>query len=293
MKLSVESVKDYVKANPNVAVGIVITAVLIVMTPVVLQFLLGGKSDSSKPIALDAMTYRRFKLSDKANISKNTRIFRFALNTPEQRLGLPIGRHISLKANIDGKDVRRPYTPISGDDDLGYFDLLIKVYPEPHGTMSRHLDSLKIGDSIDVRGPSGSFDYKPNMKKTLAMICGGTGLTPMWQVFTAILKNPDDVTEIRLIFANVTVDDILLQERLDQLQSENPDRFKLYYVLNDPPPGWSGGVGFVSEDMIREHVGTPSASDKMVLLCGPPPMTAAMRKHLNKLGYSDSEIFKF
>jgi len=47
------------------------------------------------------------------------------------------------------KPIIRPYTPVTTEDTIGYFDLLIKVYPE--GNMSKHIDSLKVGDSLDVR----------------------------------------------------------------------------------------------------------------------------------------------
>lgn len=53
--------------------------------------------------------------------------YRFGLPHPEDVLGLPIGQHISVSAEINGKDIMRSYTPTSSDDDLGHFDLLIKV----------------------------------------------------------------------------------------------------------------------------------------------------------------------
>jgi len=52
--------------------------------------------------------------------------YRFALKRGE-RLGLPIGQHVSVSAEIGGKLVQRSYTPTSSDDDLGHFDLLVKV----------------------------------------------------------------------------------------------------------------------------------------------------------------------
>lgn len=53
--------------------------------------------------------------------------YRFALPRPDDVLGLPIGQHISVSAEINGKEVMRSYTPTSSDDDLGHFDLLVKV----------------------------------------------------------------------------------------------------------------------------------------------------------------------
>lgn len=64
-------------------------------------------------------------------------------------------------------------------------------FPEG-GKMSQHLDSLQIGDTIDIKGPVGEIVYlepgqlliknQPRMATKLAMLAGGTGITPMYQV---------------------------------------------------------------------------------------------------------------
>lgn len=38
------------------------------------------------------------------------------------------GKHMYLSAKINGSLVIRPYTPVTSDDELGYFDLVIKVF---------------------------------------------------------------------------------------------------------------------------------------------------------------------
>ncbi|NXX65227.1 NB5R3 reductase, partial [Spizella passerina] len=161
-------------------------------------------------------------------VSHDTRRFRFALPSMEHVLGLPLGQHIYLSARIDGALVVRPYTPVSSDDDKGFVDLVVKVYfrgvhpkfPDG-GKMSQYLDSLKIGDTIDFRGPSGLLVYKgkgkagkfairPEKKaepvtrtvKYVGMIAGGTGITPMLQIIRAIIKDKDDPTICQLLFAN-------------------------------------------------------------------------------------------
>jgi NAD(P)H-flavin reductase len=47
----------------------------------------------------------------------------------------------------------------------------------------------------------------------------------------AILNDPEEVTQIRLIFANVTVDDILLREELEAFARKH-SRFQVFFVLN-------------------------------------------------------------
>jgi cytochrome-b5 reductase len=179
--------------------------------------------------------------------------YRFALPRPIDILGLPIGQHISLSANIDGQDVVRSYTPISSDNTPGYFDLMVKSYPT--GNISKHLAGLKVGQTMKVRGPKGAMVYSPNMVRRFGMIAGGTGITPMLQVIRAIVRGraSGDKTEVDLIFANVNPEDILLKDDLDALVTEDAG-FRVYYVLNNPPEGWNGGIGFVTAEMIK--VGT-------------------------------------
>lgn len=247
--------------------------------------------------ALHTSEYRRFKLIKKTQLSPNTARYRFALPDPTSVLGLPIGRHIQLMAKVDGKEIARSYTPTSTDQDHGFFELVVKTYPQ--GAISSHLGQLSVGDSVNVRGPRGAFKYTPNMVKSMCMIAGGTGITPMYQIIQHILDNPQDATQVSVIFANVNEDDILLREQLDRWVKEH-QQFNIHYVLNNPPEGWQGGEGFVTKEMIQQWAPTP-APDMKVLLCGPPPMVKAMDCQLAELGYDkarviskpDDQVFKF
>ena len=116
---------------------------------------------------------------------------------------------------------------------------------------------MKIGQALKVKGPKGAMVYTPNMVRHFGMIAGGTGITPMLQVVKAIIRcrarnGGTDRTEVDLIFANVNKEDILLKEDLDSLAAED-DKFRVHYVLNNPPEGWTGGVGFVTADMIKVY----------------------------------------
>lgn len=48
---------------------------------------------------------------------------------------------------------------------------------------------MKVGDKIGVRGPKGAFIYTPNMVREIGMVAGGTGITPMLQVFRKTLHD--------------------------------------------------------------------------------------------------------
>lgn len=95
-------------------------------------------------------------------------------------------------------------------------------------------------------------------------------------------------------------EDILLREELEELAAKH-DNIHVYHVLNTPPSeSWTGGKGFVTADMIKEHCPAP-ANDIKILLCGPLPMVKAMTENLIELGYDKpravsqlaDQVFKF
>lgn len=269
--------------------------------------------------AMDPNEFQRFPLIQREEISHDTRRFTFALQSSTQKLGLPIGQHITLRfEDSDGKGVQRSYTPVTGDETLGKVSFVIKVYkagvhpkfPEG-GKMSQHLDSLKIGDTIEMKGPKGHMTYKGQgkfslqlMKKPLeerhakhfGMIAGGTGITPMLQILHAIFRDEKDTTTTAsLLFANQTEDDILVREELEALAKEFPSRFKLQYTLDRPPAGWAGCSGFVDKEKIEKYVLRDGKTDGIqVLMCGPPPMIKfACIPGLEALGLNESHWFSF
>lgn len=196
-------------------------------------------SPSEVSTFLRPKSWQSVSLVEKCSLSHNTRLFRFALNFPDQRLGLPVGKHIFLRAKIpsmQNKSVIRAYTPTTPPSTEGHFDLIVKVYfagvdprfPEG-GMFSQYLEQLRIGDTVEVKGPLGGFVYegagryfgqggkRAGTAKEIGMICGGTGITPLWQVVQDIFKNGglNDETRVSLLVGNRSEQDILLRKELD------------------------------------------------------------------------------
>ena len=210
---------------------------LILIVVGVLVFLPGGKAKFLK----GAKERQQLEVGEKVFISHDTVRLRFVLPKATPVLGLPIGKHFKIYAPLakvvtpkkagewngredmeqERTEIERKYTPTTSDDEVGYVDLVIKVYKggvvdrfPDGGKMSQYLGGLKPGDKVDVTGPVGTHTYLGNGKfksgtkehtcKKLGMMAGGTGLTPMLQVIAAVLKNPADPTQLYLIYANQT-----------------------------------------------------------------------------------------
>ncbi|KAF4973427.1 hypothetical protein FSARC_252 [Fusarium sarcochroum] len=232
---------------------------------------------------LDPVTYSPLPLKSKALIAPNVYRLTFTLPTTSTILGLPIGQHVTIKADVDGETVARSYTPVSNNADRGVLELVIKAYPDGKLT-SGYLAKLESGDEVLFRGPKGAMRYQPNLCKKIGMIAGGTGITPMFQVIRAICEHDRDTTEISLIYANRTEQDILLRDELDTFARRYPKNFKVYYLLDKPPKNWKFGSGFVTQDLMKERLPAPGLDTK-VFLCGPPGMVNASKKSLVDLGF--------
>ena len=99
----------------------------------------------ARPKALNPKQKVPVRLEEKIVLSHDTRLFRFSLPTKDHVLGLPVGGHFFVHARIDGEPVMRAYTPTSGDNEVGFFDLVVKVYfknvhPKfPDGGVSKYI----------------------------------------------------------------------------------------------------------------------------------------------------------
>lgn len=252
--------------------------------------------------------FRSFPLVNVYDESHDTKVLRFALPSADMPLGLPVASCVTLRfAGADGKDVVRPYTPISKVDQQGYFEILVKRYQG--SLMGTHLHGLKKGDTIDVKGPWVKIPIKANQYKQIGMIAGGTGIAPMFQVAREVLRTPKNTTEISLIYASRRKEDVLLGNELNELTELYP-LFSPYFVLSKPPSDWMGGVGHVNKEMIKSLMPPPQrAADTIILVCGPPkfmdtisgdkdfttspPAQGDLKGMLKEMGYLPRHIFKF
>lgn len=257
--------------------------------------------------ALSPSEWRPLKLSSITQQSHDTIKLRFNFPKYWDVSGMECASFLLTRAPVgklkeDGSRamVVRPYTP--AHTTVGYLELVVKVYPD--GKMSQYIGSLRRGQTLDFKGPIMKLPIVENQFDEVGLIAGGTGITPMLQVAKRILLNPNDRTKVRLLFANKTVEDMILKDQVDELAKQHPDQFQVEYVVDEAPEGWTGSRGFISEELLKKHMPPPSDANK-VLVCGPPGMMnlvsgptvkngqGELSGHLKALGYVAEQVCKF
>ncbi|KAK0669447.1 hypothetical protein QBC41DRAFT_109174 [Cercophora samala] len=246
------------------------------------------------------------KLEEVEILNHNSKRLRFRLPEDDMVSGLPVASAILTKFKpVDAeKAVLRPYTPISDEDTPGYIDLLVKKYP--NGPMSTHLHDMAPGQRLDVKGPLPKYSWSPNKHEHIALVAGGTGITPMYQLLRTIFNNPEDKTKVTLVFGNVSADDILLKNELAALENHYPQRFRAFYVLDNPPKQWTGAKGFINKELLKTVLPEPKNENIKVFVCGPPGMMDSISGNkksprdqgelkgiLKELGYTPEQVYKF
>lgn len=232
----------------------------------------------------------------------NVARLRFAIQSSESEDFPAVSLVLVKTKDEQGNDVIRPYNPVSGVSAKGYFELMVKKYP--NSKMGTYLHSRQPGDVVLVKGPVRQYPYQPNSKKEIGFVAGGTGITPVYQLIDYILNNPNDHTKLTLLYANRTPQDILLKSELDALQKKYSDRLVVHYTVDQSDDQWKGEKGQIQKDMLQKYL--PSASkENLVFVCGPPSMMEAIsgtktpdKKQgplsgmLKELGYSEENVYK-
>ncbi|CAI7653865.1 unnamed protein product [Penicillium discolor] len=236
------------------------------------------------------------RFREKEQLSEDTRRYTFVLPAYTKKLGLGTCQHLQLGFHFSDRLVVRSYTPtrpVFEKEEDGTFDLVVKTYApdqsQPSGTMSKILDCLRPGDEVEVKGPSGE----------ISLVLGGSGITPGYQLISRILRAKDqgmeeDKTNLKVINANKSEDDILLRDELDRFAEEDPDQFKITHILSNPNNNWRGEKGHVSKDILQKYAFGPE-KENLALLCGPPAMIQkAVLPALREIGYKEDEnLFGF
>jgi ring-1,2-phenylacetyl-CoA epoxidase subunit PaaE len=138
------------------------------------------------------------------------------------------GQYLTLKAMIDGNDVRRAYSISSAPSDA---DLHVVVKAVDKGVFSNYAMKLRAGDTLEVAPPDGLFLYNKEEKGNLLLVAAGSGITPIMSVLkTALTGNTEN--KVALLYGNQSESQAIYLEQLNDLKDQYQDRLVLKYCFS-------------------------------------------------------------
>lgn len=201
------------------------------------------------------------------------------------------GQHLVMKADIDGKEIRRNYSICSGVDDG---ELRVGIKKIPGGSFSSYANGdLKVGDEIEVMPPEGSFHtpLDANNVNHYLGVAAGSGITPILSILkTTLAQEPN--SHFTLIYGNKTVSNMMFRETILGVKNTYPERFQLINILSQEAQEaqmLNGRIGADKIDALAASVlNVPDLSEAFI--CGPQDMTEAVSKSLQDHGMNKKNI---
>jgi ring-1,2-phenylacetyl-CoA epoxidase subunit PaaE len=191
------------------------------------------------------------------------------------------GQHVTVRAFIDGEDVRRSYS-VCADANSGV--LRVGVKHIAGGVFSTYATTeLRVGDHLEVMPPVGEFTIEtdPANRKHYAAIAAGSGITPVLSMISTVLDSEPE-SRFTLVFGNRDSRSVMFLEELEGLKDRFPSRFHLVHVLSREPSLislFSGRIDGAKLEGILDTIVDATDVDAWYL-CGPYEMVQDARKVL-------------
>ncbi|MEW6290725.1 MAG: FAD/NAD(P)-binding protein [Thermodesulfobacteriota bacterium] len=156
------------------------------------------------------------------------------------------------------------------------------------GKVTTALHQMHAGERMGVRGPLGNgFPIDTVMKgKNIVIIAGGFAVTTLRATLIYLMEHRQDYGRITFIYGARTPGMLLYQKELQEWAKR--DDVELHITVDREAPGWNGLVGFVPT--IAGQV-APSPENSVALICGPPIMIKFTMPPLEKIGWTDDQVY--
>jgi ring-1,2-phenylacetyl-CoA epoxidase subunit PaaE len=194
-----------------------------------------------------------------------------------ERFAFKAGQHLTLRATIDGEELRRNYSLCTAPDER---DWMVTVKRIGGGVFSNWVgDKLEAGDTIDVMPPHGSFtcEFHAEKARRLVGIAGGSGITPVASLIKTLLREEPN-SRFTLLYGNRDSSSVIFLETLAALKDKYLDRLELYHFLDAEEQDIELFNGMLDRARCEEaiaHLVRDAAEVDGWFICGPGPMMDA------------------
>jgi ring-1,2-phenylacetyl-CoA epoxidase subunit PaaE len=200
------------------------------------------------------------------------------------------GQYLTLRATVDGEDLRRSYSICSGLDDE---ELRIVVKRLADGAFSNWVNErVQAGDEMSVMTPDGRFGVplEPGSTRTLVGFVAGSGITPVMSILKSVLWR--EAGRFFLFYGNRSTADIIFREQLEDLKDRYLARLSVFHVLSREQQDIAMLNGHLDAEKVAVLMRSvvPIASVDQAFVCGPQPMIEGLEKTLVDLGMARERV---
>ncbi|MDZ4186983.1 MAG: 2Fe-2S iron-sulfur cluster-binding protein [Hydrogenophaga sp.] len=203
------------------------------------------------------------------------------------------GQFLTVRATINGQDVRRSYS-ISSPRSLltQQGELTLGIRPVEGGVFSNWAAAeLKAGDTLRVMPPEGRFTVQKPRALHRVGVAAGSGITPILSIMASTLEESPDA-KFTLVYGNRRMASVMFNEALQDLKDRYPGRLTLIHVLSRQAQEVPLLEGRIDGDKVREIIAAllPVGSMDEVFVCGPEAMIEATEKALLDAGVRPDRV---
>jgi ferredoxin-NADP reductase len=218
------------------------------------------------------------------NITQATPKIKTLRLEPHGEFSFKAGQWIDFYADLSGERKVAGYSMTSSPLAHGYFDLAIKRVGENPVTKHIHSDARE-GEVVHVDGGYGEIFYEAGTARSVFLIAGGIGIAPHMSIFQYV-NEEDQEASATLIYSANNPSELVFREEIESITRRN-SRMRALLTVTDETKGWSGHVGKIDADLIREAGVDPEA---LYYICGPPQMIHELVDTLRDLGIHRKQL---
>jgi ring-1,2-phenylacetyl-CoA epoxidase subunit PaaE len=201
------------------------------------------------------------------------------------------GQHLTLRAMIEGEDVRRSYSICSAVQDE---QLRVAIKRTPGGPFSSWAnENLQAGATLEVMPPMGHFNVPldPSSERHYLAFAAGSGITPILSIIkTTLLAEPK--SRFTLVYGNRASSSVIFRDELTDLKDIYMGRLKLVYVMSREQQDielFNGRITGEKCSAFLKHWIDVEDID-IAFICGPEDMMHGVSKSLQEAGMAKEAI---
>lgn len=188
------------------------------------------------------------------------------------------GQYLTFKHEVDGKEIRRSYSLCSI---LGDKKWRVAVKKVEDGKFSNYIhEHLKVGDTLSVMSPRGSFTPKFEETHThLLAFAAGSGITPILGMIQHTLEN-DEHAQFTLIYGNKSRSSIIFKDELEALKNKYIDRLTIHHIFSRSLTDTPLFYGRIDQEKVRIIIDKliPLHQVSEIFICGPEQMIMSLKE---------------